>query len=588
MLTLLSVRTAHRSEAAVGAGRAECEAGCVVERHLQCTPRSAHAVHTQCTRSAHAVHTQCTRSAHAVHTQRASKHVRKVCVAGSNDSPCSASHPSETMHRVEAAAECRRKLSLRPVHVHAHTDADADADADEHARAHAHMRVRVVLASSAHAPCICGGATCFDAPMQASGAVPAMRLHAHACAAAQFSGLPLAKGAQTPTPTTVWLARTADCTGATCRAEAIAVCCDREIEQAREANPQPQPKPKPKPEPNLKRGDRGGTGGPEERWCARAQGVRVARLHGCRAAARAPPFGVGYVSPAASSLAAAPPPPPRQTVGQAGRSPQTSHQQSQRCQLDQSGLAPRWMGLAPYRAGAARRDGGPRRIAKGRAGSGGARCCCLARLVSASSRRKSRRGRCLCPSLTLGSGRHGRSSRAWSATQSHPEPAEAAAGEAGYTLQPAARPLRPSSPRWPLSSRQNRSARGSGASLSALSRRARCGVRCAWGWGSRLRVRANLRGCVAGGAARPRRRPGWQVAAQIAEVQRHTPLRRPPWKLAATATATAAAAVVCVVAAAIGSFATAPAAAADAVGPAATAAAAAAAAAAARGGGAQR
>ena len=47
----------------------------------------------------------------------------------------------------------------------------------------------------------------------------------------------------------------------------------------------------------------------------------------------------------------------------------------------------------------------------------------LARLVSASSRRKSRRGRCLCPSLTLGSGRHGRSSRAWSATQSHPEPA---------------------------------------------------------------------------------------------------------------------------------------------------------------------
>ena len=82
-------------------------------------------------------------------------------MAGSNDSPCSASHPSETMHRVEAAAECRRKLSLRPVHVHAHTDADADAyaDADADARAHAHMRVHVVFASSAHAPvcvqCIC-------------------------------------------------------------------------------------------------------------------------------------------------------------------------------------------------------------------------------------------------------------------------------------------------------------------------------------------------------------------------------------------------------------------------------------------------
>ena len=107
------------------------------------------------------------------------------------------------------------------------------------------MHVHVVFVSSAHAPvcvqCICS---------------------AHACAAAQFSGLPLAKGAQTPTPTTVWLARTADCTGATCRAEAIAVCCDGEIEQAWEANPQPQPQPKPKPEPDLKRGDRGGTGGP--------------------------------------------------------------------------------------------------------------------------------------------------------------------------------------------------------------------------------------------------------------------------------------------------------------------------------------
>ena len=54
-LTMLAVRTAHRSEAAVGAAGAQCEAGCVVERHLQCTRTctvtcSAHArVHARCT-----------------------------------------------------------------------------------------------------------------------------------------------------------------------------------------------------------------------------------------------------------------------------------------------------------------------------------------------------------------------------------------------------------------------------------------------------------------------------------------------------------------------------------------------------------
>jgi len=52
---MLAVRTAHRSEAAVGAAGAQCEAGCVVERHLQCTRTctvtcSAHArVHARCT-----------------------------------------------------------------------------------------------------------------------------------------------------------------------------------------------------------------------------------------------------------------------------------------------------------------------------------------------------------------------------------------------------------------------------------------------------------------------------------------------------------------------------------------------------------
>ena len=52
---MLAVRTAHRSEAAVGAAGAQCEAGCVVERHLQCTRMctvtcSAHArVHARCT-----------------------------------------------------------------------------------------------------------------------------------------------------------------------------------------------------------------------------------------------------------------------------------------------------------------------------------------------------------------------------------------------------------------------------------------------------------------------------------------------------------------------------------------------------------
>ena len=51
---MLAVRTAHRSEAAVGAAGAQCEAGCVVERHLQCT--------RTCTRTVHWSHTQCTRA----------------------------------------------------------------------------------------------------------------------------------------------------------------------------------------------------------------------------------------------------------------------------------------------------------------------------------------------------------------------------------------------------------------------------------------------------------------------------------------------------------------------------------------------
>ena len=80
--------------------------------------------------------------------------------------------------------------------------------------------------------------TSSDVPMQASGCcagnapgvVCTCIVRVHACAAAQPSGLPLAKGAQTPTPTTLWLARAADCTGATCRAEAI-----EEIEEIEEA-----------------------------------------------------------------------------------------------------------------------------------------------------------------------------------------------------------------------------------------------------------------------------------------------------------------------------------------------------------------
>ena len=100
---------------------------------------------------------------------------------------------------------------------------------------HAHVLVPCMCAGSAYAAHMRRW-TSSDVPMQASGCcagnapgvVCTCIVRVHACAAAQPSGLPLAKGAQTPTPTTLWLARAADCTGATCRAEAI-----EEIEEAR-------------------------------------------------------------------------------------------------------------------------------------------------------------------------------------------------------------------------------------------------------------------------------------------------------------------------------------------------------------------
>jgi hypothetical protein len=102
---------------------------------------------------------------------------------------------------------------------------------------HAHVLVPCMCAGSAYAAHMRRW-TSSDVPMQASGCcagnapgvVCTCIVRVHACAAAQPSGLPLAKGAQTPTPTTLWLARAADCTGATCRAEAI-----EEIEEIEEA-----------------------------------------------------------------------------------------------------------------------------------------------------------------------------------------------------------------------------------------------------------------------------------------------------------------------------------------------------------------
>ena len=153
-LTLLSVRTAHRSEATVGAGRAQCEAGCVVERHLQCTRKCARKCASKCTRAAHALHmhvhahnmshVHVHAHAHAhVHvtctcTCTCTEHVTYACACACVHVACGAhacsghagctqwewasqwmGGQSETMHRVAAASECRRKLSLRPAHVHA-------------------------------------------------------------------------------------------------------------------------------------------------------------------------------------------------------------------------------------------------------------------------------------------------------------------------------------------------------------------------------------------------------------------------------------------------------------------------------------